>query len=186
MKRKSILIAMLILGAVCLGACGKKTSEAGSAGSGAATQDQGSQDQAGQDQGTQDQGTQDQGSQDQGSQDQGGAEVDPSATYDAQNQADDETFDENAVTDLGWGGTFNSASGESITITDNGDSVSFAFANAGISGSASVSGQQAVYEGEDSHQIIFSLSGDTVTVTVTSSQNPDGEESPMAGSYDRQ
>ena len=172
--------------AAVLAACGKKTSETVSSGT-AGTQTQG-QDNAGADAPAQN--DQSAGSQ---AQAQDAGQADDTATYDAQNQTgdaaeenyDDEAY-ENQNVDLGWNGTFNSSSGESLDLASDGSVLTFAFANSGMEGTAPIEGQSAAYAGEDGHTITFTLSGDVVTVQVTSTQFPEGEESPLNGSYDRQ
>ena len=86
----------------------------------------------------------------------------------------------------GWSGTFESASGESISISmEQPERLDFTFAVSGISGAAQPDGNQAVYEGEDGYEMLFSLSGDTLTITVSNPEDPGAGELPMNGSYER-
>jgi hypothetical protein len=97
--------------------------------------------------------------------------------------SDDENNEDGAVSDS-WTGSYNSASGESVSITlEEPETISFSFTNSGIAGQASVSGNTAVFQGEDNYTVTFSVSGDTLTVSSTDGEN---EGSAMDGTYDRQ
>ena len=110
-------------------------------------------------------------------------------TYDEINQNGDENpAEEQGDEEERWNGTFTSASGETLTISGaDGSSLSFAFAQCGISGSAQKDENSGsyIYHGDDSAVVLFSLSGDTVDVNVTSEEDYDMSESPMIGSYGR-
>ena len=111
-------------------------------------------------------------------------------TYDEINQNGDEnpSDEEDGDDEASWNGSFTSASGETLTLEGaDGSTVSFAFAQCGISGSAQKDANTGnyVYHGDDSAVIIFSLSGDTIDVSVTSEEDYDMSESPMIGSYGR-
>ncbi|GEM_PF-2331075 len=82
-----------------------------------------------------------------------------------------------------WSGTYKGEEETlSVTYLDE-KSFSFSFAQAGISGTAQISGTQAVYKGDDHHDVVFGISGDTVTVTVSSEEDYDASESPLNGTY---
>lgn len=82
-----------------------------------------------------------------------------------------------------WSGTYKGEEETlSVTYLDE-KSFSFSFAQAGISGTAQLSGTQAVYKGDDHHDVVFGISGDTVTVTVSSEEDYDSSESPLNGTY---
>lgn len=82
-----------------------------------------------------------------------------------------------------WSGTYKGEEETlSVTYLDE-ESFSFSFAQAGISGTAQISGTQAVYKGDDYHDVVFGVSGDTVTVTVSSEEDYDASESPLNGTY---
>lgn len=83
-----------------------------------------------------------------------------------------------------WSGTYKSDS-ESVTLSqvDSGN-VSFSFAQAGISGTASVkSSGQAVFNGDDYHVVIFTISGSVLDVSVASEEDFDASGSPLIGTY---
>lgn len=82
-----------------------------------------------------------------------------------------------------WSGTYKGEDETlSVTYLDE-TSFSFAFAQAGISGTAQLSGTQAVYKGDDYHDVVFGISGDTISVTVSSEEDYDASESPLNGTY---
>lgn len=85
-----------------------------------------------------------------------------------------------------WSGTYSSET-ETLTITYlDEESVSFSFKQSGISGTAALSGTQAVYKGDDYHDVVFGLSGDTITVAVSSEEDYDSSESPLIGTYTKE
>ncbi len=82
-----------------------------------------------------------------------------------------------------WSGTYESDQ-ESVTITMLDEAtISFAFAQSGISGTASVDGSQAVYSGDDHHVIVFNIGGGVVDISVSSEEDFDASESPLNGTY---
>lgn len=82
-----------------------------------------------------------------------------------------------------WSGTYISGE-ETVTIYQIDDeTISFAFAQSGISGSAAVKGYQAVYNGDDHHVVVFNLDNDTVDVSVSSEEDYDASGSPLIGHY---
>lgn len=82
-----------------------------------------------------------------------------------------------------WSGTYEGEEETlSVTYLDE-KSFSFSFAQAGISGTAQISGTQAVYKGDDHHDVVFGISGDTISVTVSSEEDYDASESPLNGTY---
>lgn len=90
----------------------------------------------------------------------------------AENKADD-----------AWSGTYVSDS-ETLTVTLlNDETISFAFAQSGISGTAAVDGSQAVFNGDDYHVVVFSLNGTVVNVAVSSEEDFDASGSPLNGTY---
>ena len=72
--------------------------------------------------------------------------------------------------------------GESITLTEADDAFTFSFAQAGITGTAAIEKDAAVYSGDDDHQIEFRQDGTVLTVTVTGAQGEESD-SPLAGTY---
>lgn len=124
-------------------------------------------------------------------------DADATGMYDVGNQNGDydpsadvqgSVYDADAESDAGtepFSGTFTKPDGsESVTITlENDTSMDFAFSTSQISGSADVASTDAVYYGDDGYTISFSVSGDTLTVTVG---GEDGSESPLNGAYTRQ
>ena len=82
-----------------------------------------------------------------------------------------------------WSGTYASEN-ESVTLTYvNADSISFAFAQSGISGTAKVDGYQAVYNGDDHYVVVFSINGDVLDVSVSNEEDYDASGSPLIGTY---
>ncbi|HJB33760.1 MAG TPA: hypothetical protein H9775_04330 [Candidatus Blautia merdipullorum] len=82
-----------------------------------------------------------------------------------------------------WSGTYASGT-ESVTLTyANEDSISFAFAQSGISGTAKVDGYQAVYNGDDHYVVVFSINGDVLDVSVSNEEDYDASGSPLIGTY---
>lgn len=85
-----------------------------------------------------------------------------------------------------WSGTYVSDD-ETLTVTQTDDStLSIAFANSGITGTAQIDGMQAVYKGDDYHDVVLNLTGDVIDVTVSSEEDYDSSQSPLIGSYVRE
>ncbi len=61
--------------------------------------------------------------------------------------------------------------------------ISFAFAQSGISGTAAVNGMQAVYNGDDHYVVVFNLNGTILDVSVSNEEDYDASESPLNGTY---
>ena len=86
----------------------------------------------------------------------------------------------------GWRGTY-IGDDETVTVSAvSGNSISFTFTQSGISGSAAVDGDQAVYKGDDHYVIVFDLEGDILEVSVTNEEDYDASESPLIGTYVRE
>lgn len=84
-----------------------------------------------------------------------------------------------------WSGTYVTDS-ERVTVTQlDEETISFAFAQAGISGTAKVDGSQAVFNGDDYHVVVFSLNGTVLNVAVSSEEDYDTSASPLNGTYIR-
>ena len=117
-------------------------------------------------------------------------EVDAGETYDMQNQAGDAPVAEPAGQDTEgtqWDGTYVSDAGETLAIQKTDEySISFQFANCGISGTASVEGEQAVYHGDDNYQVVFEYCGGSIDVTASPVDQEDAEPSAVDGSYIRE
>ena len=102
------------------------------------------------------------------------AEQDAEASYEEANQSGEGAGGETLTSD--WDGVFGNASGETLTISTVDEyTLSFAFSVSGISGTAGMEGNEAIYNGDDGNQVIFSLSGTTIEVSVL---NADGESEP--------
>lgn len=113
-------------------------------------------------------------------------EVSPDTTYDAVNQAGDEPVDTAGLDEEGWDGTFANASGETLTVTTDGEySLSFSFAQSGLSGSASVQENQASFSGDDGVTVYLENLGGSVEVSVINAEGTE-EASAISGSYMRQ
>lgn len=84
-----------------------------------------------------------------------------------------------------WSGSYVSEE-ESVSIALLDEStISFAFAQSGISGTASVNGMQAVYNGDDHYVVVFNLNGDLLDVSVSNEEDYDASGSPLNGTYSR-
>ena len=84
-----------------------------------------------------------------------------------------------------WSGTYMSDD-ETLTVTQTDDTtLSIAFGQSGISGTASIEGMKAVYKGDDHHDVVLNLTGDVIDVTVSSEEDFDASQSPLIGSYVR-
>ena len=82
-----------------------------------------------------------------------------------------------------WEGTYVSEE-ERVTVKKaDEDTISFSFAQSGISGTADIEQNQAVFKGDDYHVVIFSLNGTVLTVSVTSEEDFDASDSPLNGTY---
>lgn len=91
--------------------------------------------------------------------------------------------DEQGDTADAWVGTYVSDS-ERVTVKkSDGDTISFSFAQSGISGTADIEQNQAVFKGDDYHVVVFSLNGTVLTVAVSSEEDFDASDSPLNGTY---
>ena len=83
---------------------------------------------------------------------------------------------------IDWSGSYTSDEGETLTLTAiDAASISFAFANSGISGTAELDGSQAVYHGDDHHVVVFEYVEGAINVSVLSEEDYDTSESPLNG-----
>lgn len=117
---------------------------------------------------------------------QGAAGSDDGGSADAGAQIiddDPDTAQDGSESDI-WSGTYVSDS-ESVTLSQvDSENVSFSFAQAGISGTAAVkSSGQAVFNGDDYHVVIFTISGSVLDVSVASEEDFDASGSPLIGTY---
>lgn len=112
-------------------------------------------------------------------------------TQDASGTASDDTQDalgtgsDDAQGDIAdaWVGTYVSDS-ESVTVKKaDEDTIAFSFAQSGISGTADIEQNQAVFKGDDYHVVVFSLNGTVLTVAVSSEEDFDASDSPLNGTY---
>lgn len=82
-----------------------------------------------------------------------------------------------------WTGTY-VGDEETVTIALLDEAtISFAFAQSGISGTASVNDMQAVYKGDDHYVVVFNRNGTVVDVSVSNEEDYDASESPLNGTY---
>lgn len=194
MRRKAwFLAALAAAGMLLMTACTSSDREiaqdagGGSAGSSGTTTQEGSGDA-----GTQGQAGQDQAGQDQ---DTGG---NTQGQPDTSGQSDSGTQDETKAPDAGqtatdgsgssltediWSGTYASEQ-ETVTIklVDE-KTISFSFENAGIASTAEVDGTQAVYKGDDYHDVVFEMIEGVLNITVLSEEDFDASGSPLNGVY---
>ena len=104
----------------------------------------------------------------------------------AENDTSDPASEGESEIDDQWAGTYVGEE-ETVTITRlDEDTISFVFTEAGISGTATLNGYQAVYKGDDYHDVVFNLDKDTIDVTVSSEEDYDSSESPLIGHYVRE
>ena len=89
----------------------------------------------------------------------------------------------------GWSGTYLNENDETFTVSIvDSETISFAFTNSGISGTAVLDGDgnQATYEGDDYHIVVFDFAGTDIKVSVLSEEDYDTSESPLNGVFVRQ
>ena len=89
----------------------------------------------------------------------------------------------------GWSGTYLNENDETLTVSVvDSETISFAFTNSGISGTAVLDGDgnQATYEGDDYHIVVFDFAGTDIKVSVLSEEDYDTSESPLNGVFVRQ
>ena len=114
------------------------------------------------------------------------AEVSPEDTYDAMNQSGDESYQMAEAGEEGWDGSFVNGDGETLTITQSDEqTISFSFAVSGISGSASINGDEAFYNGDDGTNVVFENAGGSMEVSVTDSEGQ-SISATISGSFMRQ
>lgn len=83
----------------------------------------------------------------------------------------------------GWTGSY-AGDDESVSIALLDEAtISFSFAQSGISGTAAVNGMQAVYNGDDHYVVVFNMNGDVLDVSVSNEEDYDASESPLNGTY---
>ena len=118
----------------------------------------------------------------------GGDDIAAGDTWDSQTQAGPEVnMDEPDAAEGDWTGTWEGESGEVLTISSfDGSSISFSFAESGISSTAEVTGNEAVYHGDDNVDVVFDYFGDSISIGVVSQQDYDMSSSPINGTYSRQ
>lgn len=115
----------------------------------------------------------------------GAAEVSPEDTYDAMNQSGD-AYQMAEAGEEGWDGSFASGEGETLTVSQIDDqTISFSFAVSGISGSASIDGDEAYYNGDDGTTVVFENAGGSMEVSVTDSEGQ-SISATISGSFMRQ
>ena len=116
--------------------------------------------------------------------------ADGNGTYDIDNQSGDNFAPQgqpSAEASSAWDGTYVSEEGETLTIsTQDEGTISFAFANSGISSTAFVTGNGASYDGDDNMDVEFTLSGDVIGVSVMNVETGEAEVSAITGTYERQ
>lgn len=96
---------------------------------------------------------------------------------------DEQMNAEGAVSDIFSGEYTRSDGGESVTVAlMDSSTISFVFANSGISASAAINGNTAVYNGDDGYSITFDFASTTLGVMTSS---PDGGASTVDGIYNR-
>lgn len=83
-----------------------------------------------------------------------------------------------------WNGVYTSEEGETVTISGKDEkNIAFTFTNAGITGTAELKGNQAVYTGDDHHLVVFEYVDSVIEVSVLSEEDYDTSESPLNGTY---
>lgn len=119
-------------------------------------------------------------------------EIETDASVEEEILSDEEleamTEDPNApMQDDGWVGSYMNENEEILTISAVDETtVTFAFTNAGIAGTAELEGNQAVYHGDDYHVAVFEYAGTDIKVSVLSEEDYDASGSPLNGVYVRQ
>lgn len=82
-----------------------------------------------------------------------------------------------------WTGTYGNDSETLTVIYIDSGTISFAFAQSGISGKAEVNGYYAVYKGDDHHVVVFDISDNVIEVSVSNEEDYDTAASPLIGTY---
>ena len=149
-----------------------------------------------------DAGTQGQEELDQGAGDSAQEQPDVAGQSDAAGQTDSPSQSETQTQDAGqteapmtessgsatvegdiWSGVYASEQ-ETVTIERVDEkTISFSFANAGIASTAEVDGTQAVYKGDDHHDVVFEMTEGVLNITVLSEEDFDTSGSPLNGVY---
>lgn len=118
--------------------------------------------------------------------------IETDASVDEEILSDEEleamTEDSNtAMQDDGWVGSYINENEEILKVSAVDETaITFAFTNAGISGTAELNGNQAVYHGDDYHVAVFDYAGTDIKVSVLSEEDYDASGSPLNGVYVRQ
>lgn len=87
-----------------------------------------------------------------------------------------------AASDI-WSGTYTTGE-ETVTVRlSDANTISFSFAQSGISGTAEVNGTQAVFKGDDYHVVVFNMADGVLEVSVSSEEDYDTASSPLNGTY---
>lgn len=83
----------------------------------------------------------------------------------------------------GWSGSYISDNETvNITLLDS-TTISFAFAQSGISGTATANEMQAVFYGDDHYVVVFNRNGSVLEISVSNEEDYDASESPLNGTY---
>lgn len=196
MRRKAwFLAALAAAGMLLMTACTSSDREiaqnagGGAAGSTGTTQegsgDAGTQSQAGQDQAGQDQDTggNTQGQTDASGQSDSSTQGETKAPDAGQTEGTAADGSGSSLTEDIWSGTYASEQ-ETVTIklVDE-KTISFSFENAGIASTAEIDGTQAVYKGDDHHDVVFEMIEGVLNITVLSEEDFDTSGSPLNGVY---
>lgn len=198
MKRRYIFLAVAAAAALMLTACSSfdstssQSTGSSTAGQGTAGSDSGStagQGTTGSDLGS----TAGQGTADNGSGSSAGGAQDTIVTGGAEEGEPDgeiipdeyaQEAEQDASSDAWSGSYISDEESVSIALLDE-STISFSFAQSGISGTASVNGMQAVYNGDDHYVVVFNLNGDLLDVSVSNEEDYDASGSPLNGTYSR-
>ena len=126
----------------------------------------------------------------------GGVTVENDIPGEAEVPADEENLsdeqmgaleEEDDASEEGWVGTYLNENSETLTVSAaDASTITFSFSNAGISGTAALNGNQATYEGDDYHVVVFDFAGTDIKVSVLSEEDYDASSSPVNGVYIRQ
>ncbi len=146
-------------------------------------------------------GTQEQAGQDSNTDDSAQEQPDAAGQSDATGQTDSPSQSETRTPAVGQTETSTDGSGESpvaqdiwsgtyvgdqdtvtIALVDE-KTLSFSFANAGIASTAEIDGLQAVYKGDDHHDVVFEMIEGVLNITVLSEEDFDASGSPLNGVY---
>lgn len=178
MKRKGLILTALSVAAILmLTACTSSDSGEEKPLQSTSKETQGERTQ---DNGTQDNGTQDKETQDEETQQHTESQTDQKKEENVPDEPKDKSTE---IQEDIWTGSY-TGDQEDVTLKMNDDgSLTFTFAQSGISGTAQINGSEAVYSGDDDHILTFQKEEGLLKITVSHADGYDTSESPLNGTF---